>query len=166
MHGEAGRDPTEPPRGSAYPFPPVPHEPLIGELAAKLEGVGLHRFHMPSAIDLGEGGACVRCGACDGFPCAFSAKGDAETRLIDPALQYPNVTLQTGSLVTRLVTDERGQRIVAAQFMHQGCLQMVSASLFVLSAGAINRRCCYSAQRMHSTRMAWRTRRALSVATT
>jgi choline dehydrogenase-like flavoprotein len=32
VRGESGTDPTEPPRSSAYPFGPVPHEPLIGML--------------------------------------------------------------------------------------------------------------------------------------
>ncbi|MEJ8855561.1 GMC family oxidoreductase [Variovorax robiniae] len=138
VHGHAGVDPSEPPRSSAYAFPPVLHEPLIGELALKLQALGLNPFHMPSAIDLREGGPCLRCGTCDAFPCAVQAKGDAEKCLVDPALRHPNVTLQTGSEVTRLVTDERGHRIVAAEVLHKGERQTVRAPLFVLSAGAIN----------------------------
>jgi choline dehydrogenase-like flavoprotein len=138
VHGQAGVDPTEPARSSAYPFGPVPHEPLIGALADKLRGRGLHPFHMPSAIDLREGGACIRCGTCDAFPCRLDAKGDAEICLIDPALQRPNVTLHTGCRVTRLITDEAGQRIVAAEFERGGVTETIRASLFVLSAGAIN----------------------------
>jgi choline dehydrogenase-like flavoprotein len=138
VHGQAGVDPTEPARSSAYPFGPVPHEPLIGALADKLRGRGLHPFHMPSAIDLREGGPCIRCGTCDAFPCRQGAKGDAEICLIDPALRRPNVRLHTGCRVTRLVTDEAGRRIVAAEFERGGVTETIRASLFVLSAGAIN----------------------------
>ena len=138
VHGEAGVDPSEPPRSAAFPYSAIPHEPLLATLAAKLRAEGLHPFHMPSAIDLREGGACVRCGTCDGFPCAYGAKGDAERCLIEPALQHPNVTLQTGSEVTRLITDDDGRRIVAAEVLHRGERQTVRAPLFVLSAGAIN----------------------------
>jgi choline dehydrogenase-like flavoprotein len=138
VHGQAGVDPTEPPRSSAYPFGPVPHEPLIGALADKLRQRGLHPFHMPSAIDLREGGACIRCGTCDAFPCRLGAKGDAEVCLIDPALQRPNVSLHTGCRVTRLLTDDEGKRIVAAEFERDGVTETVHAALFVLSAGAIN----------------------------
>jgi choline dehydrogenase-like flavoprotein len=81
VHGESGQDPTEPLRSSAFPYPPVPHEPLIARLAEQLKQLGLRPFHMPSAIDLREGGRCIRCGTCDAFPCAQDAKGDAETRL-------------------------------------------------------------------------------------
>ncbi len=138
VHGQGGTDPTEPARSSAYPFGPVPHEPLIGALADKLRGRGLHPFHMPSAIDLREGGACIRCGTCDAFPCRVDAKGDAEICLIDPALRRPNVRLHTGCRVTRLITDDTGQRIVAAEFERGGVTETIRASLFVLSAGAIN----------------------------
>jgi len=73
VHGQAGVDPTEPPRSSAYPFGPIPHEPLIGALADKLRRRGLHPFHMPSAIDRREGGACIRCGTCDASACTPAA---------------------------------------------------------------------------------------------
>ncbi len=138
VHGQAGDDPTEPPRSTPYPHPPIPHEPIIGAVFERMRAIGLHPFHMPSAVDLHPGGTCVRCGTCDAFPCRIGAKGDAETRLIDPALKHPNVKLQTGSLVTRLVADERGKRIVAAEYQHGGETHKVSARLFVLCAGAIN----------------------------
>jgi choline dehydrogenase-like flavoprotein len=93
---------------------------------------------MPSAIDLGPSGKCVRCRTCDAFPCRVDAKGDAETCLINPALTRPNVTLQTGSLVTRLITDNPGRRIVAAEVERGREMQRVFGRLFILCAGAIN----------------------------
>jgi len=138
VHGRAGDDPTDPPRSTAFPHPPVPHEPIVGELFERMLARGLHPSHMPAAIDFHSGGTCVRCGTCDAFPCRIGAKGDAETRLIDPALKHPNVELQTGSRVTRLIADERGRRIVAVEYERAGQTQRVQARLFVLSAGAIN----------------------------
>jgi choline dehydrogenase-like flavoprotein len=139
VHGRAGDDPTEPPRSGPFPHPPIPHEPIIGEVFERMKARGLHPSHMPAAIDFHPGGTCIRCGTCDAFPCKIGAKGDAETRLIDPALKHPNVTLQTGSLVRRLIADERGKRVVACEFEHDGEIREVGARLFVLSAGAINR---------------------------
>ena len=138
VHGKAGEDPTEPARSGPFPHPPIPHEPIIGEVFERMRACGLHPAHMPAAIDFHPGGICIRCGTCDGFPCRIGAKGDAETRLIDPSLKHPNVKLYTGSLVTRLLTDERGKRIVAAQIERGGDKLTVRARLFVLSAGAIN----------------------------
>jgi choline dehydrogenase-like flavoprotein len=93
---------------------------------------------MPAAIDFHPGGACVRCGTCDAFPCRIGAKGDAETRLIDPALAHANVRLATGCKVERLIADERGRRIVAVEYRRGGARRRVDARLVVLSAGAIN----------------------------
>lgn len=138
VRGKAGEDPTEPPRSAPYAHAPVPHEPVIDRLAQRLAATGLRPFHMPSAIDLGPGGACRRCGTCDAFACRFGAKGDAEMRLIRPLLARENVTLWTGAEVRRLITDEDGRQIMAAEVRRGGELLRIEAPLFVLSAGAIN----------------------------
>lgn len=136
VRGAAGIDPTEPPR-AAFPHPPIPHEPMIARLADALAGQGLHPAPMPAAVDFGPGGACVRCGTCDAFACVRGAKGDAETRLIDPLLGRGNVALRTGTKVTRLIAGEDG-RIVAAEALSGGVTIRIEAPLFVLSAGAVN----------------------------
>jgi choline dehydrogenase-like flavoprotein len=138
VHGRGGIDPTEPPRAGAYPFAAVPHEPLIGKLAARIEGLGLRPFPMPTSIRLHPGGDCVRCASCDAFPCPIDAKGDAEISLLRPAMAHPNVTLWTGSEVLRLDTDRDGRRIAAARVRRDGAELRVTARLFVLAAGAIN----------------------------
>ena len=135
VHGEAGADPTEPPRSGPYPHPPLRHNPVIAEVAERLRAQGLHPFPMPSSVQDHEGGACVRCNTCDGFPCRLGAKGDAETRLIDPVLQHENVVLQTGAQVARLRADAKGRRIVAAELADG---TEVRGGLFVLAAGAVN----------------------------
>lgn len=138
VRGQAGVDPTEPPRSQAFPHPAVPHEPMIARMAERLSRAGLSPFHMPSAIDFGEGGRCVRCGTCDAFACRFGAKGDAETRLLQPLRTHPDVTIWTDARVTRLIPAEDDQRIAAVEILHDGEMQRVEAPLFVLSAGAIN----------------------------
>src|SRR5919202_2846208 len=42
VHGEAGEDPTEPPRSGPYPWPAVAHEPRIQKLADDFAATG-HR---------------------------------------------------------------------------------------------------------------------------
>ncbi len=135
VRGTAGIDPTEPPRRSPFPHPAIPNEPVVAAVHERLLGMGLHPFPMPAAVDYG--GRCQRCGTCDAFPCRIDAKGDAEICLLRPALQQPNVQLQTETRVTRLVTDDTGRRIVAVEAEHQGQSQTITADLFVLSAGAI-----------------------------
>ncbi len=138
VRGQGGVDPTDPPRSTPYAHPPLPHEPLLAEIEARLRGQGLRPFPMPSAIDFGPGGRCRRCENCDAFPCKIGAKGDAEMRLVRPALRSGNVELRTGVRVERLLTDASGRRIVAAEVVADGVRQRIGGGLFVLSAGAIN----------------------------
>jgi choline dehydrogenase-like flavoprotein len=136
VRGQAGVDPTEPPRSAPYEHPPVPHEPVIARIEERLKAQGLRPFPMPAAVDYG--GLCQRCGTCDAFPCRVGAKGDAERCLVRPALLQPNVELRTGALVERLITDTSGRRIVAAEICEGGARSRIHARVFVVSAGAIN----------------------------
>ncbi len=138
VHGEPGIDPTEPPRSGPYPFPPVPHEPYIADLAERLRAQGLHPFTLPMGIDLRPGGRCVRCKTCDGFPCQVLAKGDADICAVRPALQSPDVTLWTRARARRLLTDPRGDRVVAVEVERDGALMTVAADLVVVACGAVN----------------------------
>jgi choline dehydrogenase-like flavoprotein len=138
VHGQGGLDPTEPPRSTPFPHPPVPHEPVLAAIEERLRRQGLKPFPMPSAIDLGPGGRCQRCANCDAIPCKIDAKGDAEIRLIRPALAKHNIELRAGVLVERLITDDGGTRVVAAEVVENGVRRRITADLFVLSAGAIN----------------------------
>jgi choline dehydrogenase-like flavoprotein len=137
VRGAAGEDPTEPPRGP-FALPPVPHEPVIEDLATGLRAQGLHPFHLPVAVDLEPDGACIRCGTCDGFPCRVYAKGDAETRFLRPALASGAIDLWTNALVERLETTPDGRRVDHAVVRVQGERRTVRAELFVLAAGSIN----------------------------
>ena len=138
VRGRAGIDPTEPPRSSAFPHAAVPHEPLLAAIEQRLRAQGLQPFPMPSAVDSGPGGRCVRCENCDAFPCRIDAKGDAEVRLVRPALAAGGMELRTGAYAERLLTDPAGRRIVAADVVQAGVRSRIRAGLFVLSAGAIN----------------------------
>lgn len=138
VHGTPGEDPTEPPRSAPYPFPAVPHEPYIADLAQRLRSQGLHPFHYPMGIDLREKGSCIRCKTCDGFPCQVLAKSDADVCFVRPALQSGNVTLWTNTLVKKLLTDETGRRIVGVEIQRLGDSALVSADTVVVACGATN----------------------------
>lgn len=137
-HGEAGIDPIEPPRSGPMPFPAIGHEPEIAFFEKKLREKGLHPFPLPIAIDYHDGGACARCATCDGFACKIGAKGDAEVRLVNPALAKGGVTLVTESYVRRLITDASGKRVTSVELEHEGQVRTISGRIFISSAGAIN----------------------------
>lgn len=138
VHGQGGEDPTEPARSSPYPFPPLPHEPYMADLAARLRGQGYHPFTLPIGVDLRDGGPCIRCFTCDGFPCKLLAKGDADACCVRPALESPNVEIMTRAFARRLLTDARGRRVTAVEVERDGDVLVLSADRFAVACGAIN----------------------------
>lgn len=137
-HGAPGDDPTEPPRSSPYPFPAVPDEPYIAELAERLRAQGLHPYALPMGIDLRDGGRCIRCATCDGFPCRELAKGDADVCCVRPALEHSNVELLTGARALRLHTDPSGRRVAAVELERRGERLEIRAETVVVACGAVN----------------------------
>ena len=138
VHGLLGEDPTEPPRSGDFPYPAVPHEPYIAALAKKLKSQGLHPFSYPMGIDLGEGGRCIRCKTCDGFPCKVLAKSDTETCCVRPALESDTVALWTGAKVQRLLTNETGRKVSQVELKRHGELMTLGAEKVVVACGAVN----------------------------
>jgi choline dehydrogenase-like flavoprotein len=142
VHGQRGEDPTDPGSSVPYPHPPVSHEPRIQHLSNDFAGLGLRPFHTPLGVQLNEGdprkSLCIRCNTCDGFPCLLSAKSDAQVVCVDPALQYPNVTLMTNAYAERLDTEGSGRRVSKVVVKHNGARREFSADIVVVSCGAIN----------------------------
>lgn len=143
VHGEAGFDPTEPPRSSPFPHPPISHEPRIAEVFDQLKGEGLSPFPAPMGIQIDERdpwrSKCIRCDTCDGFPCLVHAKADAEVVGVRPALEYDNVTLLTERKVARLETDASGrniERVIATG--PDGAEHSYEAKVVVVACGAVN----------------------------
>lgn len=142
VHGKAGEDPTEPWRSTAYPFPPISHEPRIKEVFEVLTARGLRPYPAPMGIRINEAlmhlSACIRCDTCDGYPCMVHAKSDSEVSAIRPVMQEPNITLMTETKVVRLHTNASGREITGVVVEVKGELRMFSADIVVVSCGAVN----------------------------
>ncbi len=142
VHGKRGSDPLDPPESSPFPHPALLHEPRIQGIFDALQTKGLHPFPLPLGLLRNEArpeeSACIRCDTCDGFPCLVDAKADAEIACVNPALQYPNVTLLTHTTALRLEIDASGRKVTRLIVERQGKEESYSAALYVLSCGAIN----------------------------
>jgi choline dehydrogenase-like flavoprotein len=142
VHGQRGEDPTEPHASAPYPHPAVSHEPRIQQLSDDLTALGCKPFHVPLGVMLNEQdkrkSPCIRCATCDGHPCLVNAKSDAQTCAIDPALEFPNVTLLTNAFVTKLATSSSGREVTTVRVERNGELETYTASIVVVSCGAIN----------------------------
>ncbi|MBP7241257.1 GMC family oxidoreductase [Amaricoccus sp.] len=136
VRGAIGEDPTEPPHSGVYPFPPVPDEPAIADLRTRLLRAGMRPASLPLGLDLD---AWLKRAATpwDAYPDTTGAKSDAESVGIAAALAHPNVTLETGALVTRLAAGADG-RIAAVEYAQGGQARRLEPGLTVLAAGAVN----------------------------
>ena len=128
----------EPPRSGPFPYPAVPHEPLVASVAERLRARGYHPAHLPLGIDLRDGGACIRCTTCDGYVCKLDAKADAHVRCVLPAVATGAVELVTGAYVRRLVAAPDGRRVAAVEIDHGGEVLTIGAGRVVVAAGAVN----------------------------
>ncbi|MFC3087065.1 FAD-dependent oxidoreductase [Tabrizicola soli] len=134
VRGDVAGDPTEPPHSALYPFPPVPDEPDIAALRAAFAAQGFHVSALPLGVDIDAWLKRAPTGW-DAFPCTTGAKSDAESCGLAEALKHPNVTLQTGTKVIRILS--QGRRVTGVEVERAGARETLAAPLVVLSAGAI-----------------------------
>ena len=137
VRGCAGEDPTEPPRSTPYPYPPVPDEPAIARVRERLKQRGLHPFSIPLGVDVERWLAGGRT-PWDGHPDTRSGKMDAETCALAAALEYANVRLETGARVERLEATPDGRRISVVHVRKGGKTEKLTPGIVVLCAGAVN----------------------------
>jgi choline dehydrogenase-like flavoprotein len=132
VRGALGQDPTEPAHSTTYPFPPVPDEPAIAALRARLAKAGLHPASLPLGVDI-DGWLARAKTPWDAFPDTTGGKMDAQTAALKLALGYKNVTLRTNSRATRLHVGADGT--ISGVELSTG--ELLKAATVILAAGAI-----------------------------
>ncbi|HEX5655023.1 MAG TPA: GMC family oxidoreductase [Chitinophagaceae bacterium] len=141
-HGQRGVDPSEPPARAGYPLPPLAYEPLIKDLAAKMQQIGLRPFPLPMGIrlpqDYTQTEAPVTLENFDGFPDLTDSKADGQVTCLRPALVNKNVTLLTHAYAERLETDESGEKITRVITDVKGERIIFSSDLVIVACGAVN----------------------------
>ena len=137
--GEAGEDPTEPPRSTPFPHCPAPLSAPARGVAEAARRLGMRPFRIPLAINFdgaGERRRCIRCGTCDGYACAAEAKNDLATAII-PSLVRRGMELRPNTVCVRLV-HARG-RIAAVECVDRVTGERIRlvADRVILAAGTL-----------------------------
>ena len=137
VRGTADEDPTEPFHSMPYPHPPVPDEPSIARFRADLKAAGLHPSSLPLGIDID---AWLKRGKdpWDAYPDTTRGKMNAESIGLATALADPDIRLETGAQVERLILSDDRRSINSVVYRQGGELKRLAAGVVVLSAGAIN----------------------------
>jgi choline dehydrogenase-like flavoprotein len=137
VHGSSEGDPTEPPRSSPYPYPPIAHQGFMKDLAERLHRRGASVGHIPRGLDYREGGKCVLCATCDGYYCRLDAKMDAEIACVRPAIATGHVTLMTHTECRRVLLSPDGKRATGVRLRRGATEFTVSAASVAVSAGVL-----------------------------
>ena len=137
--GEAGSDPTEPARTSAFAHPPSILAPSAQSIADAARRLGLHPSRIPLAISFERKtgrSRCLRCGTCDGYACAAEAKNDLATNLV-PSLVAHGMTLRTNTVCVRVV--RRRSRVTGVECVDRitGERETIEAALVILAGGTL-----------------------------
>jgi choline dehydrogenase-like flavoprotein len=142
VHGKRGSDPTEPKARSEYRYPPLPYEPVMKDLAMKMEQIGLHPFPLPMGMKLpqdhSQTESPVQLENFDGFPDPTDSKADAQTSALRNVLNRENVTLLTHAYVEKLITNTSGTKVTNIKAIVNGEEQYFSGDLVIVACGAVN----------------------------
>jgi choline dehydrogenase-like flavoprotein len=142
VHGERGVDPTEPVSSTAYPNPPLKHEPSMQELYNSIRSLGYKPFPLPIGVRLGENGKSgaspIKLSNFDGFPDPTEAKADAQVVALNSALKHDSVRLLSRCHVDRLLTDRSGKRVSVVEVTYDNEQLQFEADVVILAAGAVN----------------------------
>lgn len=118
VHGSSENDPTEPPRSTPWPHPPIPHQGPVSELVDRLaQRANVPVSYIPRALDYDPvaGRPCVLCRHCDGYFCPRDAKIDAEVGALRPAIGTGLVHVLNGTACQRVLTTPDGKRAVGVR---------------------------------------------------
>ena len=135
VHGSPDGDPSEPPRASSFPYPPIQHAPIISKLVKRLENSGTRVSAIPRGLDYGNQGKCVLCSTCDAYYCQFDAKMDAEIAALRPALATGNVHLMTDTECLRVLTNKEGTHVNGVLLRRSGADSIIEADTVAVCAG-------------------------------
>jgi choline dehydrogenase-like flavoprotein len=138
--GEAGTNPFEAPRKTAYPNPAHPDRASALYFADGAKKLGLHPFRVPLAINpalYGGRGPCRYAGACAGFGCPVHAKATTLSVSIPRALATGNLDLRPNSTALEVTVGPEGQAKSVRYLDWKRNLREVFARHFVVSGNAV-----------------------------
>ena len=139
--GEAGVDPTEPPRSQPFPQATPPYAVVSQKVKSAAESLGLHPFHLPLAINYKSNQAdnrasCQFCTTCDTFACAVGAKNDLDTMLLSK-MTNGAVDLYSGTIAHRIEVEDGQVKKIHCVEKESGAVVVFEGRVSILSAGAL-----------------------------
>jgi choline dehydrogenase-like flavoprotein len=138
--GTPGGDPNGGPRTRDFPMPAVPPEASHKVLKRGANRLGLKTFTPPlllNSVPRDGRAACIQCGSCIGFPCPSDAKNGTQNTVLRRALETGNLTVVTGAVCDRIVTNDAG-KVIGVHLLHDdGRTETIRSRAVVVATAAI-----------------------------
>lgn len=138
VHGSGENDPSEPPRSTPWPHPPIPHQGPVVDLVSRIyRHTGIPVGHIPRSLDYdpSRGAPCVLCRHCDAYLCRRDAKVDADIGALRPAIATGKVTLLPETTCLRVLTTPDGRSAVGVRLRTGSDEWTIHARTVALAAG-------------------------------
>lgn len=138
VHGEAGSDPTEPPRSAPYPRAAIELTAPARRIRDAGRRLGWQPFPLPMALNFSDPSRprCILCNTCDGYPCKIEAKNDVAATILRRA-QAQGLEIRAGAAAVRLAREGKSVRRVECVDVDSRAVLAFEAERFVVAGGAL-----------------------------
>jgi len=137
--GDDSQNPFASPRRKPHPMPPFPYNKEAKILRAAGQRLGYHPFPIPmlrNSVPYGGRPACMHMRTCVGFACPVNAKCGTQNTVIPVALETGLCQMRTGTVISKIILDDRGRAAGVEYFDQKDKLRTQTADLVVLAASA------------------------------
>ncbi len=141
VSGRVHKHPHAEPRSRPeFPFPATAEHPVAGLIDKACDTLGWHVITTPRAVlpapHRGRSG-CNYSGYCGSYGCNTGAKGSSRAALLDEAVVSGHCEVRPESMVSRLLSDNKGRVTTAEYIDRHGETRRVTARIFAVSCQAI-----------------------------
>ncbi|MCP4410275.1 MAG: GMC family oxidoreductase, partial [Gammaproteobacteria bacterium] len=131
---------AEPRSSRGFPFPPTKEHPIAKWIDEACDDMGLHAIPTPRAIlphpSMDRSG-CSYSGYCGSYGCATGAKGSSRAALLTKAVATGNCQVRPHSMVSRLISDQRGKLVTVEYFNKNADTKCLDARIYVVACQSI-----------------------------
>lgn len=141
ISGKIVDHPHQEPRSSKdFPYPPTAEHPVAGLIDRACQDLGYKSFPVPRAIlsrpAMGRN-ACIYTNYCGSYGCSTGAKGSSRAALLDQAVRTGRCDIRPRSMVSRILSDQKGMVEAVEYIDGDGKRQGLDATIYVVACQAI-----------------------------
>ncbi len=141
VSGRVHKHPFAEPRSNPqFAYPATVDHPMAARIEKSCDELGFYAITAPRAIlskPEGARNSCNYSGYCGSYGCSTGAKGSSRAALLNKAVASGRCEIRAESMVSRLLSDNKGLVTAAEYIDSEGNVRQVAAKIFSVSCQAI-----------------------------